>query len=148
MKDYDDQLLSPIVSGTPTAPITLSAYPGATVNIVCTAGTQPLFGTTTPALNYVRFLGFSVDPGPGVPTPNYEPDTTNAPAAFYIAGTSNEVGYCTVIGSYMATNDNHDGIRISTANGAWIHNNNIYGVTGESHNSAGIKIYYSTNLLI
>ena len=144
--DYQDQLLSPTVSGTPSAPITLSAYPGATVNIVCTGGDQPIFGTSGPVLNYVRFLGFSVEAGPGITNPNTNEPAV--PACFYISGTSDEVGYCQVIGQYVATTDNNDGIRIDAANSAWIHNNNIYGVTGESHNSAGIKIYYSTNLLI
>jgi hypothetical protein len=58
------------------------------------------------------------------------------------------VAYCTIIGQYEATPDNHDGIRLDSANSAWIHNNTIYGVQGEGHNSAGIKVYTSTNLLI
>jgi Bacterial Ig-like domain len=128
------QLLSPTVSGTPTAPITLSAYPGATVNIVVTAGVQPAFGTETPALSYVRFIGFTVNPGPD--------------SAFQIDGTGDEVAYNKVVGQYVATIDNHDGIRIDNANATWVHNNIITGVTGEGANSAGIKVYYSTNLLI
>ena len=128
------QLLGPTVSGTPTQPITLQALPGATVNIFEDSGSQPVFGTGTPALNYVRFLGFNVNPG--------------GDAAFYIAGVGDEVAYNDVVGEYAATADNHDGIRIETANAAWIHNNIITGVTGESHNSAGIKVYQSTNLLI
>ena len=128
------QLLGPTVSGTPTQPITLQAMPGATVNIFEDSGSQPVFGTGTPALNYVRFLGFNVTPG--------------GDAAFYIAGVGDEVAYNNIVGEYVATADNHDGIRIETANAAWIHNNIITGVTGESHNSAGIKVYQSTNLLI
>ena len=131
---WSTQLLGPTVSGTPTQPITLQALPGATVNIFEDSGNQPVFGTMTPELNYVRFIGFTVNPGP---------DT-----AFQIAGTGDEVAYNDVVGEYLATTDNHDGIRIEQANAAWIHNNIITGVTGESPNSAGIKVYQSTNLLI
>ena len=60
---WDQQLLSPSVSGTPARPITLQAYPGETVRIfVDGANGRPVFGTSTPALNYVRFIGFTVRP--------------------------------------------------------------------------------------
>ena len=58
------------------------------------------------------------------------------------------MAYCQVIGRYMATTDNHDGIRLGSSDSSWIHHNNIHGVKGDSHNSSGIKIYKSTNLLI
>ena len=58
------------------------------------------------------------------------------------------MSYNEVVGQYVATTDNHDGIRIDYANSAWIDNNNVHGVTGDSENSAGIKVYRSTNLLI
>ena len=131
---WSTQLLGPTVSGTPTQPITLQAMPGATVNIFEDSGGQPVFGTGTPALNYVRFLGFNVNPG--------------GDAAFYISGVGDEVAYNNIVGKYEATMDNHDGIRIESANAAWIHNNVITGVTGEGSNSSGIKIYDSGNLLI
>jgi hypothetical protein len=131
---WSTQLLSPSVSGTATQPITLKASPGATVRIFEDTGLQPVFGTTTPTLNYVRFIGFTVHPGPN--------------AAFHLGGTGDEVAYCEVVGQYVATTDNHDGIRIDNANSAWIHNNNVHGVTGDGQNSAGIKVYRSTNLLI
>ncbi len=95
--NYNCQLLSPTVSGTSTAPITLSAYPGATVNIALTGtGAQPVFGTDSPSLNYIRFIGFSVNCGPGYPVSGDagQPDT---PEAFVIHGTGNEVGYCEII---------------------------------------------------
>ena len=98
-----------------------------------------MFGTIYPLVNYVRFLGFTVDSGPGVPITGG--NAVTAPPAFYIGGTGNEVGYCTVIGRYIATGDNHDGIRIEDANETWIHHNNIYGVTGDAANSAGVKLY-------
>ena len=134
---WGDQLLAPAVSGTPTAPITLSAYPGATVNIVLTGDTaQPVFGTSSPTLNYVRFIGFTVNPG------------SDGTTAFYISGVGNEVGYCTINGQYMATSDNHDGIRLEGANSAWIHNNDINGVTGETGNSCGIKLYGTSDSVV
>ncbi len=139
------ELLSPTVSGTASQPITLAAYPGATVNVVETGGLQPVFGTSGSILNYVRFLGFSVDPGPGVIGTLGDPTVK---AAFHIYGTGNEVGYCTIIGRYIATVDNHDGIRLDYSHNAWIHHNNIYGVTGKGDNSAGIKMYASTGYLI
>ena len=130
---WDQQLLSPSVSGTPARPITLQAYPGETVRILVDgASARPVFGTSTPRLNYIRFIGFTVRPD----------------SAFRICGTGNEVAYCEVIGQYVKTTDNHDGIRIEDANSTWVHHNNIYGVTGETGNSCGIKVYKSTNLLI
>jgi hypothetical protein len=141
---WADQLLGPTVSGTPTQPITLEAYPGQTVDIVMTGGDQPVFGTSGPLLSYVRFLGFSVDPGPGI----VDGGAPTAPPAFLISGTGNEVGYCEVVGRYIATADNHDGIRIESANAAWIHNDNVHGITGLGYNSAGLKVYKSTNILV
>ena len=128
------QLLSPVVSGNASQPITLAAYPGATVRIFEDGGGQPVFGTFNPTLNHVRFIGFAVD--------------AKGAAAFSIHGTGNEVAYCEVAGQYAKTTDNHDGIRIENANCAWIHHNNIHGITGDSHNSAGIKVYSSSQLLI
>ena len=134
------QLISPTVSGTASEPITLAAYPGATVNFVMTAGNQPLFGTTTPTLNYVRFLGFTIQPlstneaGSGVAD------------AFCISGTGNEVAYNTIIGqNHPNFTDNYQGIWLTGADSTWIHNNVIYGFTSSSgDNSSGIKLYGST----
>ncbi len=133
--NYTTQMIGPTHSGTASQPITLRPYPGEAVNLVCTAGRQPTCGTSFPVINYVRFLGLSVDPGPGIASPPIPP------VAFYISGTGNEVGYCEVIGRYAASIDNHDGIRIDFATNAWIHHNNIHDITGNSHNSAGIKMY-------
>ena len=109
-------------------------YPGATVRIFEDSGGQPVFGTSTPHVNYVRFIEFIVSPG--------------LQNAFRICGTGNEVAYNEVIGQYVNSGDNHDGIRIEDADSAWVHHNNIHGVTGPSENSVGIKIYKSTNLLV
>jgi PKD repeat protein len=140
---YASQLISPTVSGTASAPITLQAYPGQTVTVIMDAGIQPIFGSIGPVLNYVRFLGFTVDCGNGPLVSGYP----TSPPAFYISGTGNEVGYNEVVGIYVATGDNHDGIRIDSATSAWIHNNNIHGVTG-GDNSTGIKMYGDAQSII
>ena len=72
---WSTQLLGPTVSGTPTQPITLQAMPGATVNIFEDSGGQPVFGTEGPTLNYVRFMGFNVNPGPQDAFISMEPGT-------------------------------------------------------------------------
>jgi len=139
------QLIGPTTSGTSGSPITLQAYPGESVNVVCTGGNQPVFGTDTPTVNYVRFLGFTVDPGPGV---DYSAGVATIQAAFNISGIGNEIGYCEVIGRDTASTDNHDGIRLNTAFNTWIHHNNVHSVTGGSVNSTGLKMYESTLAIV
>ncbi|MFO0891126.1 MAG: right-handed parallel beta-helix repeat-containing protein [Isosphaeraceae bacterium] len=131
---YQTQLLSPAVSGTASRPITLQAQPGATVNLFEDSGQQPILGTSSPRLDYVRFVGLRVQ---AVPT-----------RSISISGAGNEVAYCQVVGAYLASGDNHDGIRIEGADGAWVHHNEVRGVTGTSINSAGIKVYTSGNLVV
>lgn len=144
---YDgNQLLSPIVSGTLSSPITLSAYPGDVVAIVATGGFQPIFGTSNPALSYISFRGFSVDPGPGEFVPG--DSAFNAPSAFVIENSHNEVGYNTIIGRYMNVLDNHAGIAMESSSANWIHHNYIHGVQGNGHNSVGILIYTSSDLIV
>ena len=137
-----NQLISPTVSGTASAPITLAAYPGATVNFVMSAGAQPLFGTSIPTLNYVRFLGFTIQP-----LSTYQ-NGGQVADAFCLSGTGNEVAYCKIIGQYQNVTDNYQGIWFSVANDSWIHNNDIYGFTGPSHNSSGLKVYKSTYMIV
>jgi len=122
------QLLGPKVSGTASRPITLMAAAGATVRVIEDSGDQPVFGTTTPNLSYIRFLGFIVVPGHD---------------AFHLSGTGNEVGWCEVQGSYWQTTDNHDGIRLEHATATWIHGCDVHGVKGDSLNSNGLKVYTS-----
>ena len=59
-----------------------------------------------------------------------------------------EIAYCEIIGQYVDTTDNHDGLRIEHADGARIHHNMIHGVQGKSGNSCGIKVYKSQNLIV
>jgi methionine-rich copper-binding protein CopC len=136
--DYSDQLISPPTSGTVTQPITIAAYPGQTVTMYEDQGSQSLFGTD---FNYVRYLGFTVEP-----TPVFTSEGINEAAKpFDIDGSNDEVGYNDIIGAYVATVDNHEGIQVEDGNNDWIHNNYIHGFTGESGNSDGIKVYYVSN---
>ncbi|MFI5459059.1 MAG: NosD domain-containing protein, partial [Isosphaerales bacterium] len=117
---------------------------GQTVRIFLDAGSQPVFGTESPTLSYVRVLGFTIEP-----TSTYTSGgILEVASPFRISGTSDEVAYCEIIGQYAATTDNHDGIRLDSANSAWIHNNNIHGVTGGGGNSAGIKVYGSSDIIV
>jgi PKD repeat protein len=144
---YDYQLICPTVSGTATQPITIQAYPGQTVRIFVDSGVQPAFGTDSPTLNYVRFLGFTVEP-----TPIYTSGgILESPQAFNIHGTGDEVAYNEIIGQYVATGDNHDGIRLADANSTWVHNNYIHGfedIATNPDNGAGIKVYGDTNDIV
>ena len=49
----------------------------------------------------------------------------------HVGGKGAEIAYCKIIGQYVDTADNHDGIRIEHADGAWIHHNIIHGVQGK-----------------
>jgi len=51
------------------------------------------------------------------------------------------IGHCEVIGNYVPTTDNHDGIRIERAPDCRVHHCIVRGVKGNSLNSAGIKVY-------
>ena len=147
IKDYNIQLLCPTVSGTSTEPITLSAYPGQTVNIFLNAGIQPVFGTESPVLNYVRFLGFTIERMSTVMSVAI--NILEVARPFSICGKGNEIGYCEIIGKHERTVDNHDGIRLDPgATNTWIHHNNIHGELGSSFNSAGIKLYASVGAII
>ncbi len=105
--------------------------------ITVSGGVRPVFGTVVPTLNYIRFLGFTV----------HDADSSSDVPSFNISGAGNEVGYNEVIGNYIASGDNHEGIVMDSATSTWIHNNAIhgwrgnYGGAGASMNSSGIKFY-------
>lgn len=136
-------LLNPTHSGTAGNSITLQAYPGESVIINDPVispdgyGAQPVFGCLTPTVHYIRFIGFTINCG-------------SAPAFYLVNGTHCEVGYCKVIGVDLGNSftDNHDGIRVQSADSTWIHHCEISNVkAGTQHNSAGLKVYSTTNLL-
>ena len=144
---YQYQLICPTVSGTASQPITLSAYPGATVVMNLESGGQSLFGTEDPALNYVRFLGFTVEPTPTFASNGMIEETK----PFEIGGTGDEVAYNDIIGrddSALGHVDNSEGIRLDFPTDAWIHNNDIHGFEGNNINQAGIKVYAAVGTII
>ncbi|MBN1674632.1 MAG: right-handed parallel beta-helix repeat-containing protein [Kiritimatiellae bacterium] len=127
--------IRPARPGTSEQPITFAAYPGESVHLKKAGGGQKLLGSHKK--DYVRYIGFTV----------------HGPMIGYINGKGVEVGYCEVVGTFWDSGDNHDGIRIERADGAWIHHNHIHGVRGRSrghvsHNSAGIKLYNTKNCII
>ncbi len=99
------------------------------------SGSQSVVGTLSSnaqALDHVRFLGFTIETEP----------------AMWMAGVGNEFAHNDVQGHYVATTDNHDGLRIEHAAEFRVHHNAIHGVRGESQNSAGIKLYDTNDGII
>jgi hypothetical protein len=136
---YTNQLICPTISGTASAPITIQAYPGESVIFNMTAGKQPAFGTASPTLSYVRFLGFKVVMG----------TTIQAGGAWFL-GTNNEVGYCEFVGNTTTVKDNYPGIRIDPgAVNIWVHHNFIHGFHGpDSTIGLGIQSFGGSQLLV
>jgi parallel beta-helix repeat protein len=126
---YYKGFLRPTRSGEPGKPIAFRACPGEKVVLTAASGGQPIFGNSD--LDYVRHEGFVVKGSIG-----------------HVGGKRAEIAYCEIIGEYVDTADNHDGLRIEHADGAWIHHNVIHGVQGKSGNSCGIKVYKSQNLVV
>jgi hypothetical protein len=117
--------VGPARSGTKDSPITFKACPGHRVAIT-TAGGQAAIGSNR---DYVVWDGFIVD-------------MKDRMKGIIILGAKGcVVRYCEVRGTYIASGDNHDGIRIERAPDCRIHHNVIHGVQGNSPNSAGIKVY-------
>jgi hypothetical protein len=121
--------LRPARSGEPGKPISFRACPGETVVLTAASGGQPIFGNLD--RDHVRHEGFVVNGSIG-----------------HVGGKGAEIAYCEIVGQYVDTADNHDGLRIEHADGAWIHHNIIHGVQGRSGNSVGIKVYKSQNLVV
>jgi parallel beta-helix repeat protein len=126
---YYKGYLRPVRSGEPGKPISFRACPGETVVLTTASGGQPVFGNHD--RDYIRHEGFVVKGSIG-----------------HVGGKGAEIAYCEIIGQYVDTTDNHDGIRIEHADGAWTHHNIIHGVQGKSGNSCGIKVYKSENLIV
>jgi hypothetical protein len=83
---------------------------------------------------YVTFEGFTIEAGPA--------------AAARIGGKGMEIAYCRIIGRTIDTADNHDGLRLEQCDACRIHHCEISGVQGRSPNSAGIKLYTTSNAII
>jgi dienelactone hydrolase len=118
--------VNPSRSGTKDSPITFKSYQCHKVTIT-TSGGQAAIGSSNQ--DYIVWDGFIVD-------------MANRPKGIIIYDAKGcVIKYCEVIGNYIPTGDNHDGIRIEKAPDCWIHHNIIHGIKGDSVNSAGIKVY-------
>jgi hypothetical protein len=124
--------LNPAHSGTSGNPITFIAAPG-TVTIAGTGGTNPLVGSY--GHDYVIWDGFIVNM------------QGHDKGAIFSAANNCTLQNCVINGDYMATGDNHDGVRVDQATNIIIRNNKFQGIQGDSWNSCGIKTYVATNLL-
>jgi len=118
--------VNPSHSGTKDSPITFKACPEYRVKIT-TSGGQAAIGSN--GRDYIVWEGFVVDMA------------DRAKGILIMGAKGCIVGYCEVIGDYVDTKDNHDGIRVEIAPDSRIHHCIIRDVKGNSPNSAGIKVY-------
>jgi len=118
--------VNPFHSGTPDNPITFRVCRGHRV-MVTTSGGQAAIGSSN--RDYIVWDGFIIDM------------TDRLKGIIIYGAKACVIKYCEVIGNYIPTGDNHDGIRIERAPDCWIQHNIIHGVKGDGENSAGIKVY-------
>ncbi|KPL02361.1 MAG: hypothetical protein AMK75_02870 [Planctomycetes bacterium SM23_65] len=119
--------LVPKNPGRPGAPLTFRAYPGHDVMVTGKPGGARLGN----ARQYVIWWGFKSD----------------RHVMFRNAKHSALIN-CEIIGQYKPTTDNHDGIRVELSEHIVVKNCVIRGIRGNSYNSAGIKCYDVTRLLV
>jgi hypothetical protein len=135
--DYTRGLLCPARSGTPEKPITLASAPGEIAELIVEAGNNPMLSTMGldgKSRHHLRFVGLTI-------YPDYQ-------AGIRVIGSEGvEIAYCRFIGKYVATRDNHDGIRLDRATKTWVHHCEVRGVKGDSYNSAAVKLYHSKDSL-
>ena len=122
--------LNPTNPGLKGFPISFRAYRGDNIIITMSSGTGPLIGAN--ATDYIIWDGFTIIEGN-----SYHQDT--GPVTFFNCNNC-IIQNCEIIGSYVPTTDNHDGIRIAHSNNITVQNCFIYGIRGDSYNSAGIKL--------
>jgi len=118
--------VNPSHSGTKDDPITFRACPGHKVKIT-TSGGQAAIGSN--GKDYILWEGLTIDMA------------YRAKGILIMNAKGCTIGYCEVIGNYIASGDNHDGVRIERAPDSRIHHCIIRDVKGNSPNSAGIKVY-------
>ena len=128
--EWDYPAVNPAHSGTADAPITFKAYPGETVEVQANGA-----AIGSHARDYIVWDGF-----------------TFRRAILYGESPRMEgcvIQNCIVEGTYAPTTDNHDGIRLEHCTvGTIIRDNIVRNTTGDSKNSAGIKLYDNDNVLI
>ena len=118
--------VNPSNSGSRDHPITFKACPGHRVTIT-TSGGQAAIGSSS--RDYIVWEGFVVNMA------------DRAKGILIMGAKGCTIGHCEVIGNYVPSNDNHDGIRIERAPDCRVHHCIVRGVKGDSLNSAGIKVY-------
>ena len=118
--------INPVNSGTPENPITFKVYPGHKVTVFVSEG-HAAIGSN--GKNYIIWDGFTVE-------------MFGRMKGILLMNTKGcIIQNCTVIGDYIDTGDNHDGIRGENSTNLTIKNCIIHGIRGKSHDSAGIKFY-------
>jgi hypothetical protein len=118
--------VNPSHSGTQCDPIKFKAHLGHAVQITTTGG-QAAIGSNS--RDYIVWEGFVVN-------------MANRAKGILVMGAKGcTISHCEVIGNYIASTDNHDGIRIERAPDCRVHHCIVRGVKGNSINSAGIKVY-------
>ncbi|RKY40671.1 MAG: hypothetical protein DRP81_09130, partial [Candidatus Omnitrophota bacterium] len=145
--DRGEPALNPANSGSPGNYIVIAAYNGEPVTITYDPEISgpdgphsgPLIGAYRKS--YIKWEGFKIIET----TAGYHRDT----GPVVIACSDHIiVENCEIIGTYIPTLTNHDGIRIEKAEHVTIRNCRIHGVKGDLWNSGGIKLYYTKDIII
>jgi hypothetical protein len=118
--------VNPSRSGEKGNPITFKAFPKHKV-MITTSGGQAAIGSN--GRDYIIWDGFVVNMA------------DRAKGILVMGAKGCTISRCEVIGNYVATTDNHDGIRIERSPDCHVHHCIIHGVKGNGLNSAGIKVY-------
>lgn len=126
---FDHPLIAPARSGTPSDPITIAAAPGETVELVSLSPYSPILGVRD--ADHIRLEGFTV-----------RAESTIVGIRL-VRSKGARVSNCRVIGGYLPTGDNHDGIRLDSCVNALISRCEVVGWQGDGLNSAAVKIYWS-----
>ncbi len=124
--------INPKHSGTFDKPIIFKAYPGDKVRII---GSPMPIGSH--GRDYIIWDGFIL---------GTEDGKKGGVIIFSAKGVI--IQNCEIIGCYIPTSDNHDGIRVQNSDRIIIRNCKIHGIKGESWNSAGIKFYNVKNAIV
>ena len=124
--------VNPKYSGTPKAPIIFRASPLHKVRIIGSPMPIGSYGR-----KYIVWDGFILGTKDG---------KRGGVIIFYSKGIV--IKNCEIIGCYVPTSNNHDGIRVQKSEDIVIKNCKIHGIKGDSWNSAGIKFYFVKDTVV
>lgn len=136
---YNRAILCPARSGESGRAIVIAAHPGETVRVWDAGGNNPPLGTLGPdgrSRHHVRFVGLTTLA------------TSNLPGVWLVGSEGVSVEYCRVVGKYVPTMDNHDGIRADRCKWPRIIGCHVSGVLGDGPNSALVKLYLNEDATI